>query len=439
MAIVDMLRAEPINWEGRHSELCPEWYQQKRVSEAASLVFYAVSSVTLGATILFKAAAQSTGILTSIFLVTVALYLTQKEHWNDPTYRLEQGQKAAKDIEKNRLSYPEIMQKYGERIKQFQILNEDDLNKLLRVDIVSLSKDEFTAKHGQVPILDSENKKILFLQGFRANNRFQTPYKDIRARKECKVKRDDFQVFFKNDLEDVMQFRKLHGPGIYEKLNENNQQLYRNQALEHIVISGYGIVKSMEEFPELENLTAQVFESQVRLLLGKQIDYNKFRKNNNKGPFLKLFTTPQKEAVKPLFFEFIKNRGLSNIKKFRAECEFFEVKVPDLLSLEFEALEKGDRTYAEFKKRNGMTVVEKNSSLLKPFFLRMGYSSLISPEFEEDRKTLKVKDADIKKALEADAERLTLKEFVKKHTVDGLQIISGVHRATLEPKKGVDQ
>jgi hypothetical protein len=117
----------------------------------------------------------------------------------------------------------------------------------------------------------------------------------------------------------------------------------------------------------------------------------------------------------------------------------FEVKVPDLLSLEFEALEKGDRTYAEFKKRNGMTVVEKNSSLLKPFFLRMGYSSLISPEFEEDRKTLKVKDADIKKALEADAERLTLKEFVKKHTVDGLQIISGVHRATLEPKKGVDQ
>lgn len=185
---------------------------------------------------------------------------------------------------------------------------------------------------------------------------------------------------------------------------------------DHVLQSDIGILQlKMDRAAELH-----AFGEQPALFLdlangeGNQ-PYETFKARNGVEA-IGLITNPTvKEALWQSFFTHVVSRGLGLVDTratFGDEIVRFGEGAPQaiytqVLQNETNALGRGDRTYLQFRQRNGVDVIEFNAygnfdlaHFFKECFLRLPATDLVNPAFEIDRRLLGISPADVRSVLE---------------------------------------
>lgn len=149
---------DTINWEAKHTGLKPALFERQQVVRTAGKVcaVFAVASVgavaytalALTATPVIVLTAFSASVVLTVAL-GVASYIALRKHdyWQDPEFRRERGKFVAYEIESQNLGYDQIQDRYGNEIRQYAILNDQDLRSLLEADLAVLGYQTFIGKH----------------------------------------------------------------------------------------------------------------------------------------------------------------------------------------------------------------------------------------------------------------------------------------------------
>lgn len=394
---------EQISWEGRHVTLKPSWYQVKQIAHATGKWFNRSGNGLGGATVISAfaltggpltviAAVGALGALTISAKVTGNVLANKKDFWNDPVYRIEQGQAAAADILKNKLSYKEIVQKYGENIKQYNILTMADINLLLRQDMQQLDYLSFRKKHligtNFFSFLDEISKKILSCQ-FRlslisSENSLSIPFiellttyqEDIQTLELGKQELTPFiQELLGSDLRTLSydQFRQKHGKGKIidpSQLNGENQRILSSKLNETCRQLSFALIKQSYADDcnvlgiNLSDLEFYCLKRDLNLLTTGKMTYQDFRKNNDVSKLQDLFKDPAWFPalfyVQQAFWGYMANchkGSIEILEECKEDLNSIRVNPADvyyfILEQETQLMRKKQLDFPTFHQRNG--------------------------------------------------------------------------------------
>lgn len=376
--------ADSPNFAERFTDIKPKWYESSPVRRT-------ITKVLLLAAAIFGAAAVFTGLyltaapavvigvtlsLAALALVTtisgVVFHLLPKSR-NCPEHRRAQAESAWKDITGNHLSYKGIQERYGNEIRNDQILTNEDVNLLLKNDAATLEYPAFINRHGEevLDLLDSENKAALG-----------------------------------------------------EKL------------LEHISSLGLSTSEAERDWSEkceklgvdLANISLAAIQRSYRKLEDGSIDYAAFREECGEG-FLEYLSEEQKGFVCIRFLSYLAlmEFGMREIpERFAYEWRGFELRIEDVapcvLNKQLGLLENGKLGFQDFYQKNGL---EFESFTIRPripkiAFLRMGYADMIREDYKEAREVLGVACKEIFEVVKKDAVHMDYQSFLEKHSIWGI-------------------
>lgn len=128
-------------WNTRLNHLHPKWNQKadvvRNIGKALLVASVACGVATVVAAITFTATpivvmGTVAGLALSTLALAITSYVCRKKHfWHDPKFIKEQGLKAVKSIEEEKLSFRAIERKYG-HLRAHGLLNDADLNALFK-------------------------------------------------------------------------------------------------------------------------------------------------------------------------------------------------------------------------------------------------------------------------------------------------------------------
>lgn len=344
---------EKINWNNRHIDLKPTFFQKELIANIAGGILLGLGAVFLAASLTCGLAlvAVPSVIITlttlsaimSVASIALGITFLSVPNWNDPAFRIRKGQEAVDEIKQNGLSYPQIRARFGSEIDKYTILTNNDLNILLRNEAKSLNYESFVNKHSYASffILDNINKQYLkksFIQ-------YLSKWKNLEI----------------NQIKSTFQ----------------------------TTCTGLGV-----EDQDLLPLVLPTLHNDIKE--GK-FDYEQFRKKNGTA-CLAVLSMELKLELQTHLLALLKQQQLGLFEaqeKFGEDCKNLKISqeqlAHSLLPQEIEKVKKGEFGYAEFCKRNGkksLDYIEPNSfqeGVLKEAFLAMPYLEMISQDNDQDR------------------------------------------------------
>lgn len=358
-----------LKWEQRHVELNPAWHETQKVGRIAfgfligAMVAVAAAICTALAFTATPIAAAPVGVVLfgamAVALPFAHHSFSRREYWSDPVYRREQGEKAAKDIQDNHLSYPEIRVKYGELIDEYELFSAEQLGQLLSADANELDHNSFVLKHGE------EALSFLSPEDF-----------DSQAASAIAHEYDE-----KEKQEEIARQKEL-------KAQENV-----NEAVRLLTEIGGSIPSSspvVDPAPAL--FSASVVEEQ----------------NEDSTPSILDATSKQE------FLDRLECGLLGARVEYAEKMQELGVAGEDIIEKEIQRAV----SFGDFVKRNGKEAVRK-SDVLKALYLTQPYEEMIKKRREYA--SLGVTAKEIDDQVTSDASSLTVSEFYARHGVSPFQ------------------
>lgn len=413
---------ETILLEGRHTHLSPRWYQVQKTSYLAGKFFLAGSAGIAGATtwtaIEFTAlpltVVMTVGGLAFLTVVTALasiILLRRQSFWQDPAFLFEQGKKAIEEIRQNHPSYAEIQSLYREHLR-YEAFGMQDINILLREEAKTLSFVDFHAKHltdtDFLTHLDGVNQHLLS-QSLQKDlkdplGRLAIPYQELLGLYRPALSVLDPQNHLESliqsglqvDIQELSysQFKDKHFANAalnLSGLNEYNRFLLIEKFIQEKVSVGFKSLAqtSLAEIQELK-LAMDMLEFHClnhdlfELLHSKTLDYKTFRIRNNFDRLPDVLSQ-HPELITPLQ-QMFKNHleaqqdGLLALQTtFAQDLNLIGLNPATYHTLLLKEIvrftQSESPSYAEFKKRNGLSDLQ-NMEALSPGFTALLYQAL---------------------------------------------------------------
>jgi hypothetical protein len=287
----------------------------------------------------------------------------KKTSENDPDYSRQLRQEAGRNIEENRLSYPQIQAQYQHLINRALITNHD-INELLKVDLNLLSYPQFIQKHSSriIPILRNHP------QNFQAIQNKYLQYLENR---------DDF-------------------PGI---------RTLPFQLETSVLAIGY------------DQLAARFANAEA---LREDQNYERFIVRNGLDILPYVTEEAAIRRIESLFLEqaaYLNKGVIAALREYSTSLEKFSGDLRDrmtkmIVEQEIQQFMDDRLSYPLLRERNGLANITsalaenpiKNKA--REFILSLSYRDMNSPAYAEDRALLEITNEDILKAAYKQAERL---------------------------------
>lgn len=358
-----------LKWEQRHVELNPAWHETQKVGRIAfglligAMVAVAAAICTALAFTATPIAAAPVGVVLfgamAVALPFAHHFFSRREYWSDPVYRREQGEQAAKDIQDNHLSYPEIRVKYGELIDEYELFSAEQIGQLLSADANELDHNSFVFRHGE------EALSFLSPEDF-----------DSQAASAIAQEYDE-----KEKQEEIARQKEL-------KAQENV-----NEAVRLLTEIGGSIPSSS---PVVDPAPALFSASEVE------------EQNEDSTPSI-LDATSKQEFLDRLECGLLEARA-----EYAKKMETLEVTEQDIIEKEI----KRAVSFDDFVQRNGKEAVRK-SDVLKALYLMQPYEEMIRNRRKYP--SLGLDSQEIDAQVKSDASSLTVSEFYARHGASPFQ------------------
>lgn len=380
--------------------ITPYFYNKEKVVRAAAKAFALLAVVAFcgtGYSALYLTAAPEMVIratlagfsATILSAATSAFCYLKKTFWNDPGFRAKMGLEVVHKICQKKLSYKQVIENYGNEIKQYNILTANDLQNLLYESEVKdcISYTQFVIRNGKEALFiftdkNQEKLKSLFLEHAQTFEDF-----------------DEVKTKFKTEI----QFFDLSD----------------------------------------ESIKIVLANSQIKEVLNGNLKYLAFRQNSLHPELLNL-KSEEKNIIKANFIEEVSGLTCGLVKAlslYEKDLVIFKIDQWEFEKIILLNESKRTFTFQEFVSRNGADSVVKvvncyseTRETLRAAFLRdMSYGEMRQDSSLDYLVYLTISFKDLESQVTADTYNLTYDQFIEKHSVNFFESIWGIS----DEKKGI--
>jgi|GEM_PF-2113313 len=380
--------------------ITPYFYNKEKVVRAAAKAFAILAVVAFcgtGYSALYLTAAPQMVIratfagfsATILSAATSAFCYLKKTFWNDPGFRAKMGLEVVHKICQKKLSFKQVIENYGNEIKQYNILTANDLQNLLFESEVKdcISYTQFVIRNGKEALLiftdkNQEKLKSLFLEHAQTFEDF-----------------DEVKTKFKTEI----QFFDLSD----------------------------------------ESIKIVLANSQIKEVLNGNLKYLAFRQNSLHPELLNL-KSEEKNIIKANFIEEVSGLTCGLVKAlslYKKDLDIFKIDKREIEKIILLTESKRTFTFQEFVLRNGNDSVVKvvncysdtREVLRASFLCDMSYSEMRQDSSLDYLVYLTISLKDLESQVTADTYNLTYDQFIEKHSVNFFESIWGIS----DEKKGI--
>ncbi len=413
-----------INWNGRDYQLNPKWYQEEKVTRVAGWLLLGASVAAGVATKVASVSFTAKPIIvlytvgglaaTTVALALAGVVCLLKQCWNDPRYVAKQGEKAEKEILKNKLSFQEIQGKYA----KFHF-NDEDYNRLFRERIFDEPYDsvkkQITGADGHFGFVpDDSNTGMLRSKLLRhLHDHYEYQLNDDEKTTLKVTDEDLVHIICDHSFYQLQQGKMGYGEFLKKAGHLLNRYLpaalaeIKGKALEFYVAENLGLIEAVNR-PDAKQLQitmkelveAGALKSDLEALPKKGYAY--FRNRHSTAAFM--FVDK----------EILKNAYLSSyhvMREFKADAPLFGLEPETMLKERVDSEMKKIHSWQELLDTLGTTVfadgyISKTDSRLRTLILKY-----------LKEKSYHVSDAHLKSALPQDISQKVDQAVIKEKGV----------------------